>query len=161
MPTFAHYRQLAGQSIPQASPEALTLSAAGYTGLVVGGLVPANQFAAAVGLADMPPVLLYILVAAIVPIASNAAMHPILVVTFLGSILTATPTLNVDPTVLGLAFVLGWALNLTASPFSAGSLVLARATGIPGTTLSWRWNGIFSLVAYGVVVAALVVFSMH
>jgi hypothetical protein len=33
-------------------------------------------------------------------------------------------------------------------------------TGIPGTTLSWRWNGVFTALAYGIVVAFLAVFSM-
>ncbi len=157
--TLGRYRQVATQSIPEGAPEALTLSAAGYTGLVAGGLVSASRFATTLGLANIPPLLLYALVAAIVPIASNAAMPPILVVTFLGSLLVATPGLTADPTLLGLAFVLGWTLNLTASPFGASSLVLARVTGIPGTTLSWRWNGAFSLAAYGVSVAALTIFA--
>jgi hypothetical protein len=82
-----------------------------------------------------------------------------LMVTFLGSLLSALPDSGLDPTLLGLSFVLGWTLNLTASPFGATALVLGRVTGIPGTTLSWRWNGYFSIAAYGVVAAALVIFS--
>ncbi len=157
--TLARYRRIAGRSIPESSPEALTLAAAGYVGLVTAGLVPTASAAAALDIAAIPPVLLYALIAAMVPIASNAAMPPILVVTFFGGILSAIPGLDADPTMIGLAFALGWALNLTASPFSASSLILARVTGIPGTTLSWRWNGVFSLAAYAVVVVALVIFS--
>jgi hypothetical protein len=43
---------------------------------------------------------------------------------------------------------LGWALNLTASPFGATALILGRITGIPGTTLSWKWNTGFTLAMW-------------
>ncbi len=154
------YRTVALHAVPDVSPEAMTLSTAGFCGIVVAGLVPAPVVAAFFGLDQVPPVLLYIAITAIVPLASNAAMPPIFVVTFLGGMLVATPGLGYDPTLLGLAFVFGWAINLTASPFGASSLVLARATGIDGRTLSWRWNGIFSLAAFVVAAAALFLFSL-
>ncbi len=154
------YRAVAFRAVPDVSPEALTLSAAGFCGIVVAGLVPAPVVAAFFGLDQVPPVLLYIAITAIVPLASNAAMPPIFVVTFIGGMLVATPGLGYDPTMLGLAFVFGWAINLTASPFGASSLVLARATGIDGRTLSWRWNGVFSLAAFAVAALALSLFSL-
>ena len=82
-----------------------------------------------------------------------------LVVTFLGSLFSALPELDLDPTILGFALVMGWGLNLVASPFSATSLVLSRVTGIPGTTISWRWNGLYSLISYAIVALFLTVFS--
>ena len=155
------YRAIAFHAIPDVSPEALTLSAAGFCGIVVAGLVPAPVVAEFFGLDQVSPVLLYIGIAALVPLASNAAMPPIFVVTFIGGMLVATPGLGYDPTLLGLAFVFGWALNLTASPFGASSLVLSRATGIDGRTLSWRWNGLFSLAAFAVAAVALFLFSLY
>jgi hypothetical protein len=64
-----------------------------------------------------------------------------------------------DPTLLATAFALGWALNLTASPFGATGLVLSRVTGIPATTVTWRWNGPFTLIAYLIVAAVLAVLT--
>ena len=64
-----------------------------------------------------------------------------------------------DPVLMGVDFALGWAVNLSASPFGATALVLSRVTGIPATTLSWRWNGWFTLIAYAIVAAALALFS--
>ncbi|GAG60758.1 unnamed protein product, partial [marine sediment metagenome] len=157
--SLARYRDIAMNSIPNGSPEALTLSSAGYTGLVAGGLLQAGSFADTLGLNDVPPLMIYIGVAALIPLASNAAMPPMMVVTFLAAMMTSSAMPGLDMTMLGFSFVMGWALNLTGSPFGASSLILSRVTGIPGTTLSWRWNGVFTLVAFLVVSVLVVVFS--
>lgn len=135
-------------SAPRGAPEALTLSVAGYCGIVAAGLVPPETLAALIRLDDVSPVAIYLGVAALVPLASNAALPPILTVTFLGSLYSALPNPPGDPTLLAAAFALGWALNLTASPFGATGLVLSRVTGIAATTLTWRWNGLFTAIAY-------------
>ena len=146
-------------SAPRGSPEALTLSVAGYCGIVAAGLTDAETLAAWIRLDGTPPLALYLAAAAIVPIASNLALPPILTVTFLGSLFSALPVAPADPTLLATAFALGWALNLTISPFGATGLVLSRVTGIPATTVTWRWNGLFTLVAYCVVAATLTLLS--
>src|SRR3546814_10801849 len=46
------------------------------------------------------------------------------------SLYSALPDPPVEPTLIGLAFAMGWALNLTASPFGATGLILSRVTGI-------------------------------
>jgi hypothetical protein len=146
-------------SVPRSSPEALTLAVAGYCGIMAAGLTDAETLAGLIRIDGTPPLVIYLVAAAIVPLASNAAMPPMFTVTFLGSLYSALPAPPGDPTLMGLAFSLGWALNRSASPFGATALVLARVTGIPATTLSWRWNGWFTLIAYAIVAAALALFS--
>ncbi|WP_282610066.1 hypothetical protein [Pelagibius sp. Alg239-R121] len=157
--TILRGREIVTQSIPNSSPEALTLSVAGYSGIMAAGLTDAQALAAWIGLDGIPPLAIYLAVAAIVPLASNLAIPSMLVVTFLGSLFSALPQLGLDPTVLGFALVMGWGLNLIGSPFSATSLVLARVTGIAGTTLSWHWNGVYSLISYGIVAVFLTFFA--
>lgn len=152
-------QEIVTESIPKSSPEALTLSVAGYAGIMAAGLTDAPALAALVGLEAVPPLAIYLTVAALVPLASNLAIPSMLVVTFLGSLFSALPQLDLDPTILGFSLVMGWGLNLVASPFSATSLVLSRVTGIPGTRISWRWNGLYSLISYGIVAIFLTVFS--
>ena len=53
----------------------------------------------------------------------------------------------------------GWALSLTGSPFTAAVLILARVTGTAGTRVSWTWNGVFTMLAAGVVVLFLAAVS--
>ena len=140
-------KDIVSQSVPAGSPEAVTLSAAGYIGIVVAGLSNPQWLVQAVGLEVLAPVMAYLAAMAIVPLASNLAMPPMLTVTFLGSLYSRLPGSPLDPSLLAAAFALGWAINLTASPFGATSLILSRITGIAGTTLSWKWNGRFSLLA--------------
>jgi hypothetical protein len=94
------------------------------------------------------PVAAYIGVMTLVPLLSNLAIPPMLTVTFLGSLYSALPDSHLEPTLLAASMALGWALNLTASPFGATALILSRITNIPGTTLSWRWNTGFTLAAW-------------
>lgn len=150
---------LALVAMPRSMPEALTLATGGYCGLMLAGLVDPAAVAAHLQLDRLPAMAVYPLAAAIVPILSNLALPPILVATFFGSLLSSVPGLGLDPTLLGFSLVMGWCLNLTGSPFGATALVLGRATGVPGTTITWRWNGRFTLVSYAFVVAALVVFA--
>ncbi len=148
--TLARGKEIVTQSIPKSSPEALTLSVAGYSGIMAAGLTDADALADLIGLDGIPPLVVYLAVAAIVPLASNLAIPAMLAVTFLGSLFSALPQLGLDPTILGFALIIGWGLNLIGSPFSATSLVLARVTGIPGVTLSWRWNGLYSLISFAI-----------
>jgi len=151
--------ELIGVFIPRGMPEALTLATGGYCGLMLAGVLDPAATGEALHLRDLPPQAIYLLAAAIVPLLSNLALPPILVATFFGSLLIGIPDLGLDPTLLGFSFVMGWCLNLTGSPFGAGALVLGRATGIRGTTLTWRWNGPFTLASYGVVAGALFLFG--
>lgn len=151
--------EIVTQSIPNSSPEALTLSVAGYSGIMAAGLTDAQALATLFGLEAVQPLVIYLVVAALVPLASNLAIPSMLVVTFLGSLFSALPELDLDPTILGFSLVMGWGLNLLASPFSATSLVLSRVTGIPGTRISWHWNGLYSLISYAIVAVFLTVFS--
>jgi hypothetical protein len=150
----ARISDIARISIPSGSPEAVTLSSAGYIGIVAAGLSNAPWLADLAGFNTWPPVVVYLTIMAIVPIASNLAMPPMLTVTFIGSLYSALPDSPLNPTLLAASLALGWALNLTASPFGATALILGRITGIPGTTLSWKWNGGFTIAAF--VWAALV-----
>lgn len=141
-------RHIATVSIPGGSPEAVTLASAGYIGIVAAGLANAPAVASLIGFDHWPPLVVYVAVLTIVPLASNLAMPPMLTVTFLGSLYSALPESHLEPSLLAASMALAWALNLTASPFGATALILSRITGIAGTTLSWRWNAGFTLAAW-------------
>ena len=147
------------QSLPSGAPEAVTLAAAGYLGVVVAALVNPAQLAAALPLLNSANPLMYVALMAIVPLASNLALPSIVTVTFLGSLFSALPANGLNPDLIACALLWGWGLNLTASPFGGVPLILGRITGIAGTTLSWRWNGLFSLLLFGWCSFALIALS--
>ena len=151
----ARWTEIGLRSMPRGSPEALTLAAAGFIGVMAAGLADAEAIAAAIGFRQIPPLMVYLVATAMVPLLSCLAAPPMLTVTFMGSLYSALPDGHLDPTLLALALVLGWTLNLTGSPFGATALILARTTGISGVTLSWRWNGLFTLAAYALVALAM------
>ena len=124
---------LFSRAVPESSPETITLSAAGFAGIVAGQLAPADALTRLVDVTQLPHLALYALLVAIIPLASNISIPPIVTLTFFGTLLMGVPGLTADPTMLGVSFAAGWAINLTGSPFGASALVLSRATGIPGT----------------------------
>jgi len=144
--------------IPASSPEAATLGLAGYIGILTATLVDHGWLATRLAQIDIRPDVVYLAVSAFVPLASCIGLPPMMTVTFLGGVLVSLPELALNPSVLGLSLLVGWALNLTGSPFGATSLMLTRVVGIPGTTHAWRWNGGFTLISW--CVAALVMMAM-
>jgi hypothetical protein len=145
-------------TIPAGSPEAATLGLAGYVGILTSTLVDRAWLAANLSLVNPSPAIVYLTVSALIPLVSCIGLPPMMSVTFLGGLLVSLPELQLDPSVLGLSFLVGWALNLTGSPFGATSLLLSRVVGIPGTVHAWRWNGLFTLVSW--CTAALVILTV-
>jgi len=147
------------RSAPGGCREAATLALAGMTGALASEFVDAHSLSGLFSLSDVPQAALLVFLAGIIPIGSCLALPPILSVTFFGTLLVGLPELGINHTLLALALLCGWSLNLTGSPFSAASLVLQRVTGVPGTTHSWRWNGVYTLLAFLVAAAMLLVLS--
>jgi hypothetical protein len=146
--TGGRVREILGRSVPAASPEAITLAAAGYIGTMLAALVPPELVALAASPEVMPPLLLLALLPLLVVLVVQFALTPIVMAVFLGTALGSLDPLPVDANLLVLALSGGWALAMTASPFAAGALILQRMTGLRATDLTWRWNGLYSLLAY-------------
>ncbi|RKQ72542.1 hypothetical protein [Oceanibaculum indicum] len=149
--TGQRLRQIVTVSFPNASPETLTLSSSAFIGVLVAALLPPELVAAAIRPLETQPVLLLAIIIAIVPLASQLAFNPIISVVVLGGALIRVPGLPVEPTILALALACGWMLALPGSPFSIPCLILGRLLNRPGTQISWRWNGIYTLMAYATV----------
>jgi hypothetical protein len=152
-------REIVRHGFPVSSPEVLTLSCAGFIGSLAAALIPVEQVAALATWAAQAPLLLLVGITAVVVLAAQLALSPIMFVVFLGSALAQAPLPGIDQTAIALALAGGWALSLTGSPFTAAVLILARVTGTAGTRVSWTWNGVFTMLAAGVVVLFLAAVS--
>jgi hypothetical protein len=152
-------RHIVRHGFPASSPEVLTLSCAGFIGSLAAALIPVEQVTALAGWAAQAPLLLLVGIFAVVILAAQLALSPIMFVVFLGSALAQAPLPGIDQTAIALALAGGWALSLTGSPFTAAVLILSRVTGIAGTRVSWTWNGAFTMLAAGVVVVFLAAVS--
>jgi hypothetical protein len=155
MLTLGRVGAILGRQVPASSPEAVTLAAAGYIGVVLAALVPPEWIARAASPDAIHPMALLALIPLLMILATQVALTPIVTAVFVGTALGKLETLPADPALLVIALSGGWAIAMTASPFAAGALVLNRMTGLSAVDLTWRWNGLYSALAYVLLVAWL------
>lgn len=143
----ARLRQMVGTDLPGSINVAVTLATSGYIGRAAAGLTPANAVAEALGLAAMPDWMMLALIPSFTALISLFALSPTMMAVFLGSFFAALPVLPADATLIAFSISCGWALSMTFSPFATLILIVSRASGIPISTLTWRWNLLFTTFA--------------
>ncbi|HSF96338.1 MAG TPA: hypothetical protein VLA52_15030, partial [Thermohalobaculum sp.] len=137
--------------VPRMTRDAYTLGAAGFIGAAAASLAPVDEIAAHLALEAMPDWVFLGALPVIIVAAGNIAISPIMVVVFLAAVISALPVLPAEPDLIALSLGAGWALAMTASPNATGPIMLSGITGLPATTLTWRWNGVYSLAAMAVL----------
>lgn len=122
-------------------------------------MLPGGENGSATFLPTLPPFFTYLFVVTVIPVASLAGLPAVLSVRFLGTFLAAALEGRINPDLLALSLICGWAINLIASPFGGTNLILSRITGIRATTLAFCRNGVFSADAWIVCVTVLLILS--
>ena len=149
----ARLREITFTAMPGYFRETVFIACAGFIGTMAAKLILAGDVAAAVGLADQPGWLVLWTLTVLVWVFGQAGLSPITMAVFLGSVVAELPVLPVDITLAALAIAAGTAVCTTGAPFASGALMLARATGYSSFTLTWRWNGAYTLMAMAVLAA--------
>lgn len=147
------------QAIPGYFREVVFIACAGFIGTMAGKLVAADAVASAIGLADLPGWQVLSALTVSVWLFGQVGLSPITMAVFLGSLVAELPDLPVDMTWAALAIAAGTAVCSTGAPFSSGPLMLARATGYSSFTLTWRWNGTYTLIAMAVLCGIYVIMT--
>lgn len=142
---------IAFTSMPGYVREAMFIACAGFIGTLAANLVPAADVAAVIGLAHIDGWLVLWALSMSVWVFGQVGLSPITMAVFLGSLVAELPNLPVDITHAALAIAAGTAVCTTGAPFSAGALMLSRATGYSAFTLTWRWNGTYTLISMAVL----------
>jgi hypothetical protein len=143
--------EIAAGPLPRMTRDAYLLGVAGFIGAAAARLAPVDAIAAHLALESIPPWLFLFALPAIIMLSGNIAMSPIMMVVFLAAVISALPVLPAEPDLIAVSLGAGWALSMTASPNATGPILLAGITGLATTTLTWRWNGVYSLAALGVL----------
>ncbi len=143
--------EIAFEAMPGYVREAVFIGCAGFIGTLAAKLVPAADIAVQIGLAGQPGWLVMWALTVAVWVFGQVGLSPIAVAVFLGSLVAELPDMPVDMTLAALAIAAGTAVASTGAPFSSGALMLARATGYSSFTLTWRWNGTYTLIAMAVL----------
>lgn len=139
--------------LPRMTRDAYLLGVAGFIGAAAARLAPIDLIVANLALESIPAWLFLSSLPVVIMLSGNIAMSPIMVVVFLAAVISALPVLPADPDLIAVSLGAGWALSMTASPNATGPILLAGITGLPTTTLTWRWNGVYSLAALAVLCA--------
>lgn len=150
VPVGRRLKEIAFDSIPQSARVAVTLGCSGFIGRAGSALVPADDVAQALGLANIPD---FLLLSALPPLLASMSLFglsPIMTAVFFGSFFGKLPVMPTDPTLLALSISMGWAMSILLSPLATPVLMINRVGGYAPTTLTWRWNlfyGVLSMLA--------------
>ncbi|MCR9257081.1 MAG: hypothetical protein NXI16_13425 [Alphaproteobacteria bacterium] len=138
-------------TLPNGAREAATLGASAFLGVAMAALLPEEVITPLVTLGEIDPGLFLAALPTIVLISCQFGVTPIVMVVFLGTAISHLDSPPVDFAWIAVALSTGWAMSMTASPFSAVALLLGRITGHSAQRLTWGWNGAYSLIALAVL----------
>lgn len=145
-PAKARIDQIAREHLPRAAPLAVTLACSGFVGRAAAALIPAAEWAEALGLEQWPGWLFLLSLSVGVALLSQFALSPIMMAVFFGSLIASVPVLPTDVTWAALAISCGWALSMTWSPFATVVLMIVGTTGHTGREMTWVWNWRFGIL---------------
>jgi hypothetical protein len=135
--------------------ELALLFSAGFAGILVAHLMPAEGL----GAVAFPPPLVPAAIIAAFLLLGQIAMQPVMAFVIVAATFPNAQAVGLRPEVLYAAYFYAWSLMSITSPFNVTTLLPARLAGVNSFTVSWRWNGIFALVAALIVSLMLGAFT--
>jgi len=141
--------------------EVVTLTMAGFIGVLGSGLIAPLVAGSGIDLSAVPGWLLLVVLLWLVPATGQIGMNPLLSVSLIGPLLPGAREVGLDPADIVVALTSGWALSGASSPFTASSLVVGGFGSVSARHVGLVWNGAFTLVsglalsAWMVLLAAL------
>ncbi len=123
------------------------LGTAAFIGETAAILAPIHWIATHMDLDQMPAWIFLSALPILISLCGQIALSPLMVVVFLSAVMHELPYLPADPSHIVFALGAGWALSMTASPNATATILISGTCGIPPTTLTWKWNGIYALLS--------------
>ena len=124
--------------LPSLRNETLVFVAANILGLGVASTVPSADLGSALNQiipwADARIFLLF----TIFIVCGFMGLHPVIVVVFIGSVLTPE-ALGLRDWIVGMVFLGCWGLCTMISPFSGTTLFMSHQAMVPGHVIAWQW----------------------
>ena len=148
--TLANLHEIFIRSAKDPARSAYLLGAAGFIGVAAAKLAPVAEVAAQLNISAIPVWVFLTSLPILITLGGQIALSPIMMVVFLSAVINELPALPADPNLIVYALGAGWALSMSASPNASATLLISAITKIPPTTLTWRWNGAYSLVCFAV-----------
>lgn len=153
-------KQLAQYDLPAGVREIVSFTAAGFIGTLAAYLIPTEYFSAALNIYSLPQWLVLLELTLCVWVAGQVGLSPVTMAVFLGSAVAEVQNLPIDVTWAALAIACGAAISTLGAPFAAGILMLSRVSGYEPSTLSWKWNLLYTSICFCVLAVFYVVLSI-
>lgn len=143
--------EIALVAVPDGARDAYLLGAAGFIGIAAAHLAPTGAMAAWIDTVGAPSWLVLAAIPLVITLAGQVALSPMVMVVFLAAVVQQLPVLPAPPALVAVALASGWALSMTSAPNSTGAILVSGATGVPTTTITWAWNGVYSMMVLAVL----------
>lgn len=134
------------RDLPALRNEVAIMSAAAFIGVVAADMIDPVVVGGLLKRMDMGPALLLALVPWAITAAAMAGMSPIIGIMVLGHVLADLPAPRPPDVAIAAALTSGWACAVSASPFTAVVLIVARLANCSPMEVGLRWNGAFTLL---------------
>ena len=124
--------------LPSLRNETLVFVAANILGIGVASIVPTADLGNAISqIIPWADARIFLLFATFV-VCGFIGLHPVIVVLFIGSVLTPE-ALGLRDWIVGVVYLGCWGLCTMICPFSGTTLFMSRQTGAPAHVIAWRW----------------------
>jgi len=149
--TRRRLRRHAIDLLPQTRPESVVLGSAAFMGVGISALVEAGGIGAWLSSVQLPGPAVAIGAFLLVLLLAQVGVTPLITVTIVGTTIMQMSPLPIPPLALVIALQAAWSLSSSISPYTGGTLTLARMLGKPSSIVQ-QWNA-----TYGVACSALIV----
>ena len=113
---------------------------AGIAGSLIAAALPLDDLAQALKAAQLPPVVVPMIIVGFMTVCGQLAMNSVLSATIIASVLPAPLLLGADPSLVAASYMIGWGITVSSSPFSLSTLMVANIHGSSPRTVAYGWN---------------------
>jgi len=123
---------------PSLRNETLVFVAANILGIGVASAVPSADLGSTISqIIPWADARIFLLFATFV-VCGLIGLHPVIVILFIGSVLTPE-ALGLRDWIVGVVYLGSWGLCTMICPFSGTTLFMSRQIGVPAHVIAWRW----------------------
>lgn len=142
--------------LPQTRTESVVLAAAAYIGVAIGALINGGGVSAVIAAFHVPASVIAATAFLVIFFCAQIGVTPLITSTIVGTTITQMNPDPLPPLALAVAIQAGWALSSCCSPFTGGTLTLARMIGKSGFIFQ-RWNANFAAACAVLLILTFVI----
>ncbi|MCG8383018.1 MAG: hypothetical protein MJA28_12550 [Gammaproteobacteria bacterium] len=133
------------ETFPRYRIEIIVMFSAGFYGVLIKETLPPTLIADAIAYFDISVSWLPLLVFLMIIVMANLTLHPMLSVIILSTAMPTPESLGISPISMGLAYLSGWGVGVSTSPYTICNLIVAQVASKTAHQVAYQWNGRYIL----------------